>query len=72
VKISISLPNELVQYVDSQVDNRSQLIESLLQKWQKEQEQAKMVDACLALDDLQIGWGEEWEEAAITDWEAFG
>jgi metal-responsive CopG/Arc/MetJ family transcriptional regulator len=72
MKVSISLPNELVQYIDGRVGNRSQLIESLLQEWRKHQEQQAMVEACLALDELNVGWGEEWEQAAITDWEVSG
>ena len=34
MKISISLPDELVRYLDGQFENRSQLIESLLRSWQ--------------------------------------
>ena len=47
VKISISLPNELVRYIDERVVNRSQLIESLLSAWQKKQQQQAMLSACL-------------------------
>ena len=72
MKISISLPDELVQYLDGQVENRSQLIELLLRSWQRQQTQQAMVEACLALDELDLGWGEEWEQAAITDWEVSG
>jgi metal-responsive CopG/Arc/MetJ family transcriptional regulator len=72
MKVSISLPNELVQYIDGRVGNRSQLIESLLQEWRKHQEQQAMVEACLALDELNVGWGEEWEQSAIIDWEVSG
>ncbi len=52
MKISISLPDELVHYVDDRVENRSRLIEGLLQAWQKQQEKQAMVEACLLLDDL--------------------
>jgi metal-responsive CopG/Arc/MetJ family transcriptional regulator len=73
VKISISLPNELVRYVDERVDNRSQLIESLLSAWQKKQQQQAMLSACLALDEqTSIEDDEEWQQAAITDWEVSG
>ncbi len=37
-KISISLPDELLTYIDQKVENRSALIESLLQQWQQQQE----------------------------------
>lgn len=72
MKVSISLSDELVAYLDKRTKNRSQLIESLLQQWRKNQEQQAMVEACIVLDEMNIGWDEEWEQAAITDWEASG
>jgi Arc/MetJ-type ribon-helix-helix transcriptional regulator len=67
VKISISLPNELVRYIDERVDNRSELIESLLSTWQKKQQQQAMLSACLALDEQTSIEDEEWQQAAIID-----
>jgi metal-responsive CopG/Arc/MetJ family transcriptional regulator len=72
MKISVSLPQELVMYIDNQVDNRSKLIESLLLSWQKRQQQDLMVAACLVLDNQQSTEEDEWQQAAITDWEASG
>jgi Arc/MetJ-type ribon-helix-helix transcriptional regulator len=73
VKISISLPNELVRYVDERVVNRSQLIESLLSAWQKKQQQQAMLAACLILDEqTAVEDDREWQQAAITDWEVSG
>ncbi len=72
MKISVSLSQELVEYIDSSVDNRSKLIESLLLNWQKSQQRESMVSACLALDEQQLSEEEEWQQAAITDWEVFG
>ena len=72
MKISISLPNELVQYIDERVDNRSQLIESLLSAWQKKQHQQAMLAACLILDEQTSVEDQEWQQAAITDWEVSG
>jgi metal-responsive CopG/Arc/MetJ family transcriptional regulator len=63
MKVSISLPDELVRYIDDRVENRSRLIELLLQAWRKQQEQQAME---LADED------EAWQQAAITDWEASG
>jgi metal-responsive CopG/Arc/MetJ family transcriptional regulator len=71
MKISVSLPQELVNYIDNKVDNRSKLIESLLLTWQKQQQQELMVAACLALDE-QSTEEAEWQQAAITDWEVSG
>jgi metal-responsive CopG/Arc/MetJ family transcriptional regulator len=67
VEISISLPGELVRYIDERVDNRNQLIESLLSAWQKKQHQQAMLSACLVLEQTSIE-EEEWQQAAITDW----
>jgi metal-responsive CopG/Arc/MetJ family transcriptional regulator len=72
MKVSVSLSDDLIAYIDRHVENRSQLIESLLQRWRKQQEQQALVEASLALDELNLGWEEEWEQAAITDWEASG
>jgi len=71
-KISISLPDELLTYIDQKVENRSALIESLLQQWQQQQEDAALAVACALIDELELGWSSEWQNAAITDWEASG
>ncbi len=71
-KISISLPDELLTYIDQKVENRSALIESLLQQWQQQQEDAALAVACSLVDELELGWDSEWQNAAITDWEASG
>jgi len=58
--------------LDQQINNRSQLIESLLQQWRKNQEDQAMAEACVILSEQKLGWDEECEQAAITDWEASG
>ena len=73
MKISISLPDELVRHIDERVVNRSQLIESLLLAWQKKQQQRAMLAACLVLDEqTSVEDDEEWQQAEITDWEVVG
>jgi metal-responsive CopG/Arc/MetJ family transcriptional regulator len=71
-KISISLPNELVQYVDTHVENRSALIETLLEQWKLHQEDMVLAEACAAVDELELGWDSEWQALAISDMEASG
>jgi antitoxin ParD1/3/4 len=71
-KISISLPDELLIYIDQKVENRSALIEKLLEQWRQQQEDAALATACSLVDELQLGWESEWQNAAITDWEVFG
>ncbi|WP_263972423.1 ribbon-helix-helix domain-containing protein [Pseudanabaena yagii] len=72
MKVSISLPDELVHYVDDRVENRSRLIEGLLQAWRKQQEKQAMVEACLLLDELSNDEEATWQQAAIIDWEVSG
>jgi len=72
MKVSISLPDELVRYVDDRVENRSRLIESLLQAWRKHREKQAMVEACLLLDELSNDEDAAWQQAAIIDWEVSG
>ncbi len=71
-KISISLPDELVTYIDHKVENRSALIETLLEQWRQQQEDAALAAACSFVDEFELGWGGEWQKAAIIDWEASG
>ncbi|MEG4492134.1 hypothetical protein [Microcoleus sp. D3_18_C4] len=68
--ISISLPDDLLTYVNQKSPNPSALIESLLKKWRKQQENQALAEACKLIDELDLGWDEEWQAQAITDWEA--
>jgi metal-responsive CopG/Arc/MetJ family transcriptional regulator len=72
MKVSVSLSDDLIAYLDRHVENRSQLIEFLLQRWRREQEQQALVEASLALDELNVEGEEAWQQATITDWEASG
>lgn len=69
-QISVSLSDDLVAYLDRKVENPSILIESLLQQWQEQQEKQALAEACQLVDELNLGWDEEWQTQAITDWEA--
>jgi antitoxin ParD1/3/4 len=71
-KISISLPDELLNYIDQKVDNRSALIESLLKQWQEKQQDEALAAACALVDELELGWESEWQNIAITEWGASG
>jgi Arc/MetJ-type ribon-helix-helix transcriptional regulator len=71
-KISISVSDKLLSFVDQKVNNRSALIEELLEKWQIQQQDEELANACQTIDELELGWDEEWQQAAITDLEASG
>lgn len=71
-KISISLPDDLVRYVDEHVENRSALIENLLEQWKLHQEDTALANACAAVDELNLGWDSKWQNAALLDLEASG
>ncbi|MEA5550978.1 ribbon-helix-helix domain-containing protein [Anabaena cylindrica UHCC 0172] len=60
-KISISLPDELLNYIDQKVENRSALIENLLKQWQEKQQDEALVAACALVDELELGWESEWQ-----------
>ncbi len=44
--------------------------ESSLQ--QAEDDDAAFDLACALVDELNLGWDSEWQQAAITDWEVSG
>ncbi len=71
-KISISLPDDLLTFVDQKVENRSALVESLLHQWKQHQEDQALAEACALIDELGLGGDDAWQTAAITDWEASG
>ena len=71
-QMSISLSDDLLTYIESKVENPDALIESLLQKWQQQQEKQALAEACKMVDKLNLGWEEEWQTQGITDWEASG
>jgi hypothetical protein len=66
-EISIFLPDELLSYIDQKVENPSTLIENLLKQWQQEQEDTALATACYLVDELELGWESEWQNAAISD-----
>jgi metal-responsive CopG/Arc/MetJ family transcriptional regulator len=48
MKVSISLPDELINYIDTQVGDRSQLVENLLQIWRNQPRnlQGEAIESC--------------------------
>ena len=70
--ILISLPDELVNYLDQKVKDKNLFITSILQQWRQQQEAEELAQACLAVDELELGWTDEWQTAAIIDSEASG
>ncbi|BAC91990.1 hypothetical protein [Gloeobacter violaceus] len=72
MQFSISLPDELLEYMDKRVTDRSVLIESLLQEWRRRTEVETMVEAAFLLDGSDLSWDNECQQAMLTDWEASG
>jgi metal-responsive CopG/Arc/MetJ family transcriptional regulator len=68
MKISVSISDDLVAYLDAQVDDRSQLIEGLLQQWRKNKQNQEMIQACLLSDEYMAEEWQMWETAEITDY----
>ena len=71
-KISVKLSDELLAYLDQKVSNRNDLIEKLLVQWKSQLEDEELAQACAIVDQLGLGWQEEWQQAAIIDWEVSG
>lgn len=38
----------------------------------EEDKDAALALACALVDELELGWESEWQQAAIADWEASG
>lgn len=71
-KVSISIPDDLLIYIDQKVDNRSALIETLARQWKMQQENQALAEACEWVDQLDLGWDESCQNSMITDWEVSG
>ncbi|GFE70471.1 hypothetical protein [Chroococcus sp. FPU101] len=71
-QISLTVSDELLQYLVQKVDDPNILIESLLQEWRKQEEDQELAQACKLVDELKLGWDNEWQQAAFTDWEVSG
>ena len=67
-KSRMTISDDLVAYLDAQVDNRSHLIEGLLQQWRKNKQNQEMIQACLLSDELTAEEWQAWETAEITDY----
>ncbi|KKD37798.1 hypothetical protein WN50_12395 [Limnoraphis robusta CS-951] len=50
----------------------AQLKSEILAQKLEEDEDEKFAFACELVDELELGWEDEWQEAAITDWEVSG
>ena len=70
-KISLSLPGEILRFVDSLGTNRSKAIVTILQEFQKQRQNEALLKA---YDDYEAfcreddqGWWADWEQAAAHD-----
>ncbi|MGB7417402.1 MAG: hypothetical protein WA902_24610 [Thermosynechococcaceae cyanobacterium] len=66
-KISVAVSKEWLTYLDQNVDNRNALIEALRSQWRKQREDQEFAQVCVLVDDLELGWDHQWQQAAITD-----
>ncbi|MGL5066193.1 MAG: hypothetical protein ACRC62_39995 [Microcoleus sp.] len=66
-KLSIHLPDDLLNYVNQKAPNPSALIESLLQQWRQQQESIALAEACKLIEELNLGWDEECQTQAIAE-----
>ncbi len=70
-KISISLPNELLDYLDAQGANRSQVIVSILSRHRAKEQEAELARAYQEYsafsEEDDKDWWPAWEQAAAQD-----
>lgn len=79
-KISIYLDEQRLKELDELVDNyphltkrsRSALCSYLVEQEAAKQKRQKMIEAAIAVDDLNLGWSEEEQSCAIIDAEVSG
>jgi metal-responsive CopG/Arc/MetJ family transcriptional regulator len=79
-KISIYLDEQRLKELDELVDNyphltkrsRSALCGYLVKQEAAKQKRQKMIEAAIAVDDLDLGWSEEEQNCAIIDAEVSG
>ena len=70
-KISISLPNDVLRFVDGLDSNRSRAVVSILRRYQRKKEREATADAYAAYaefcKDDDAGWWPAWEAASAGD-----
>jgi metal-responsive CopG/Arc/MetJ family transcriptional regulator len=79
-KISIYLDEQRLKELDELVDSyphltkrsRSALCSYLVEQEAAKQKRQKMIEAAMAVDDLNLGWSEEEQSCAIIDAEVSG
>jgi hypothetical protein len=70
-KISVSMPEDVLQFLDGLGDNRSQAIVAILQDYRKVKREQALVQAyddyeALCQEDSE-NWWQHWESAAAAD-----
>lgn len=66
-KISVSMPEDIIQFLDEQGKNRSKTIVTILQDFKQQKEEKELEKA---YEEYAEFYGEElkeWEEAALID-----
>ncbi len=79
-KISIYLDEQRLKELDELVDNyphltkrsRSALCSYLVEQEVAKQKRQKMIEAAMAIDEMNLGWSEEEQNCAIIDAEVSG
>ena len=79
-KISIYLDEQRLKELDELVDNyphltkrsRSALCSYLVEQEAAKQKRQKMIEAAMAIDEMNLGWSEEEQKCAIIDAEVSG
>ncbi|ACK68947.1 conserved hypothetical protein [Gloeothece citriformis PCC 7424] len=68
-KIALFLPDELLNYLQEKGKEPKALIETLVQEWRQQNQIEELAQACAIIDQLELGWTQEWQQAVIKDFQ---
>lgn len=70
-KISVSIPQEVLEFVNGQGSNRSKAIVTILREYKEKKQRENLAKAYREYADFcendDIGWWEEWESSSARD-----
>jgi len=70
-KISLSIPHDVLQFIDSQGKNRSRSIVTILQEYKEKKQREELIKAYEEYEDFckedDANWWNDWENASAND-----
>ncbi len=70
-KISLSIPHDVLQFIDSQGKNRSRAIVTILQEYKEKKQREELIKAYEEYENFckedDANWWSDWENSSIED-----